>query len=164
MLLNVPVDARAYLHPGSGILYSWALSPEARAARHRIEMPTLDQPGVRLGPTVIADSGLKYCQGSTCSYRYIVDLNGQRLSMEIDINRDLVQKGFFPIYVDDTYTSREELGWQGEGVEVPGRSGMYFEVSGLPKGEHPWEFWLRLGSPVDHQRSCPEPIKFKSLR
>ena len=126
-------------------------------------MPRLEETGVNLGPAELRPFGLKYCRGDECTYRYAIDLRGKRLSMEIGIRRDLVEKGFFPIYVPDTHSAKGTMGWQGEGVEVSGRSGMYFEVSGLPKGEHPWDFWIRLGTTADLDKPCPEPVNFRQI-
>ena len=128
-------------------------------------MPVLDPEVVKKGPRALADIGVRYCQGKDCHFRYMVDLNGQRLAMDISIRRDLVERGFFPFYVSDASAVSDSMGWDGgEGMDGSARSGMYFEVSGLPQGEHPWDFWLRLGSPVESRRSCPAPVRVNLIR
>ena len=165
MMINIPVNASAYLRHGSGIFYSWVLSSAARSGGRGVDMPVLDPEVVKKGPRALADIGVRYCQGKDCHFRYMVDLNGQRLAMDISIRRDLVERGFFPFYVDDASAVSDSMGWDGgEGMGGSARSGMYFEVSGLPKGEHPWDFWLRLGSPVESRRTCPAPVRVKLIR
>jgi hypothetical protein len=163
MLLNLPVDAFRYLNHGSGILYSWMLSPAMRQGSKDILMPRLDPQLVKKSTKHLAEVGLRYCQGSECLYRYTVDLKGQLLAMDIGIERRLVEKGFFPFYVEEVQAARDAMDWSGEGVGTSGRSGMYFEVSGLEKGEHPWDFWLRLGAPVSQETACPEPISVRKI-
>ena len=165
MLLNIPVDASAYLRHGSGIFYSWVLTPAARLGGRSVDMPLLDPDVVKKGPRALANIGIRYCQDKDCHFRYMVDLLGQRLAMDLSIRRDLVERGFFPLYVEDASEFSDSMGWGGgEGMDASSRSGMYFEVSGLPQGEHPWDFWLRLGSPVEALRSCPAPVRVKSIR
>lgn len=163
MLLNLPVDAGSYLNQGSGILYSWMLSPTVQQSSKDIQMPKLDTELIKKGTKNLSELGLKFCRGSSCLYRYNVNLMGQLLAMDISIERRLVERGFFPFYVEDVHAARDRMNWNGEGVETPGRSGMYFEVSGLSKGEHPWDFWLRLGAPVNQNETCPEPITVQGL-
>jgi hypothetical protein len=128
-----------------------------------ILMPRLDPQLVKKSTKHLAEVGLRYCQGSECLYRYTVDLKGQLLAMDIGIERRLVEKGFFPFYVEEVQAARDAMDWSGEGVGTSGRSGMYFEVSGLEKGEHPWDFWLRLGAPVSQETACPEPISVRKI-
>ncbi|MBM4250929.1 MAG: hypothetical protein FJ146_03085 [Deltaproteobacteria bacterium] len=163
MLLNLPVDAGTYLNQGSGILYSWMLAPAVQRSHKDIRMPRLDSELIKRGKKNLSEVGLKFCRGSSCLYRYNVNLMGQLLAMDIGIERRLVEKGFFPFYVDDVHAARDSMNWDGEGADTPGRSGMYFEVSGLSKGEHPWDFWLRLGAPVNQGETCPEAITVQGL-
>ncbi len=163
MLLNLPVDANKYLHYGSGILYSWKSSTTAKLGKAEVLMPRLDPHLIKLGTKNLAEVGLRFCRGETCMYRYTIDLMGQILAMDIGIERSLVEKGFFPFFVEDVSSVRDTMGWSGEGVDAPGRNGMYFEVSGLEKGEHPWDFWLRLGAPAKSDSTCPEPLSIRKI-
>jgi hypothetical protein len=60
--------------------------------------------------------------------------------MKINIHKSLVEKGMFPWFVRDVSKEREKMGWSI--AESKGRVGLYFEVSRLPKGSHPWDFWI----------------------
>jgi len=162
MMVNIPIDAFNYLHPASGILYSWVLSPLAQAGKTDIHMPRLDVGLVKKGAKELAKAGLTYCNGADCLFRYTVDVRGRRLSMVLGVKRDLVAKGFFPLYVDDVSHSREAMGWDPDAT--PGsRHGMYFEVSGLPSGGHPWDFWLKLGPQTGDTSVCPTPVRIARL-
>ncbi len=158
MMVNIPVNAQEYLHPGSGILYSWALSPEAEKAPKEINMPPLDVAEVRKGHKEYAKTGLKNCKGNDCTFIYTVDFRGQRMSMDIVVKKPLVERGFFPAYVDDILKYQDQMGWDLNFPKGTKRPGLYFEVSGLPKGGHPWDFWLRLGTPREALRGCPAMV------
>ena len=101
MMVQLPVDATKYLNPGSGILYSWLLRGKASTSNIQIKMPMFDQKLVKKGVKTIKERGLTSCQGQFCNYSFDVDMEGKRLAMGFSINRDLVEKGFYPMYVDD---------------------------------------------------------------
>jgi len=44
------------------------------------------------------------------------------------------------------------------------RIGVYFEVSGLPKGRHLWDFWLSLGDKREGKSACPHPVHYHKVR
>lgn len=159
MMVNIPVNAYDYLHPQSGILYSWIPTPGMAAAPQFVEMPRLDTKLVAKGHKELAKTGAKYCEGRRCYYRFGTELSGQRLSMDFKIEQKLIEKGFFPVFVDDVAKYQEEMGWDIDIPEKQKRIGMYFEVSGLPEGGHPWEFWLRMGGHGAGPSACPAPIE-----
>ncbi len=163
MMVNIPVNAQEYLHPGSGILYSWALSPEAEKAPKEIKMPALDIKEVKKGYKEYAKTGLANCKGKDCTFTYTVDYLNKRLSMDLVVKKELVEKGFFPVYVDDVLKYADEMGWDLNFPKGTKRPGLYFEVSGLPKGGHPWDFWLRLGTPREALKGCPATVTVSRL-
>lgn len=159
MMVNIPVDAHKYLNPASGIIYTWILAPAALNAPRRISMPTLNPDEVKKGWKELAKIGLKSCVKEFCSYRYTVDIGGKMLSMDLGLERKLVERGFFPIYIEDAAKHKEAMGWELE-PDSKGdvRTGIYFEVSGLSSGGHPWDFWLRLGNAAVGDAMCPVPL------
>jgi hypothetical protein len=166
MQVNIPVNAYDHLHPASGIVYSWALAPRAANAPAQVSMPRLDVPLTRKGYKELAKGGLSFCKSNDCIYSYSVDVGSKRLSMDLRIARDLVERGFYPQFVDDVAAHGADMGWD---IDVPKgqrRIGFYFEVSGLPAGGHPWDFWLRLGSPGGGggPDTCPAPITISQVR
>lgn len=164
MMVNIPVDAFQYLNPASGILYTWILSPSAQTAPRRLQMPTLDPAFVKKGWKELAKEGLKYCVKDSCAYKYTVEISGKTLSMDLGLDRKLVERGFFPIYVEDARREKEAMGWDFELAKDEVRTGMYFEVSGLPSGGHPWDFWLRLGGASKASATCPAPLRFQEVK
>lgn len=164
MMVSLPVNSYDYLHPRSGILYSWKLGPSAAKAPKIVDMPLLDPEAVKKGASHLATVGKKHCRGGLCDYRYTVEIGPRRLSMDLGIQRALVDRGFFPIYVDDVEKYREAMGWEIDKKDATGRVGMYFEVSGLPKGGHPWDFWLKLGSTGDQTKRCPAWVRVATVK
>ncbi len=159
MMVNIPVNAFDYLNPASGILYSWVLSPQAQSGKREVDMPVLDVAGVRKGFKEHAKHGLKHCGKNDCKYRYTVNVGGRRLSMDLGVGRTLVEKGFYPVFVPDVMAAKDLMSWDIKPPK-PGqkRVGMYFEVSGLPEGGHPWDFWLRLGG-SEQSSECPTYVR-----
>lgn len=168
MMVNIPVDAAAYLRPASGILYSWRLSPLAATGQQRLRVPRLDVPLVRRGWRDLAELGRAYCVKDVCRYAFAVTIGGgaqeqQRLEMNFAIRPELVARGFFPMLVANVGGASQDMGWDFEDAEETQRIGLYFEVSGLPAGGHPWDFWLRLGGRHGGAESCPAPVNARPL-
>jgi hypothetical protein len=164
MQVDLPVNAYERLNSGSGILYSWHLASAAVVATKTMRMPRLDPALVHMGFKDLAKLGLNYCHGDSCLFNYTVDFHGQQLSMALDLRRSLVEKGFFPMFVADTHKPSEAMGWGLDAEEDTKHIGMYFEVSGLPEGAHPWDFWLRLGAPDQVQLSCPQAVALRLIK
>jgi hypothetical protein len=164
MMVNIPVDAYKYLNPGSGILYTWIFSPAAQNAPRQVTMPAMNVAEIKKGWESLAKTGLKYCVKDQCTYRYTVDVAGKTMSMDLGLERKLVERGFFPIYVQDAKTYREPMGWDFDLAKEESRTGMYFEVSGLSAGGHPWDFWLRLGGASAGSAACPAPLRIEEAK
>lgn len=164
MMVSIPVDASKYLNPGSGILYTWILGPLTQGAPRTIQMPALSVPLVKKGWRELAKDGLKFCFKDQCTYKYAVDIGGRSLSMDLVLDRKLVARGFFPIYVEDARRHQDAMNWDFEFKPTEVRTGMYFEVSGLQAGGHPWDFWLRLGSQTSASASCPAPMTYEAVK
>ena len=164
MMVNIPVDASKYLNPGSGILYTWILSPTAQKAPRKLAMPSMNTTLIKKGWQELAKEGQKFCVKDVCTFRYTVEIAGKTMSMDLELERKLVARGFFPIYVEDARPYREPMGWNFDIGKDDLRTGMYFEVSGLSAGGHPWDFWLRLGGPATASASCPAPLHFEEVK
>ena len=164
MLINMPVNAYDYLKPKSGILYSWVTSAATQLVPNGLQLPMLDPELVKQGAGALAREGLKFCHEDDCRYRYTIELYGKRMSMTIVIKRSLVSKGFFPMFVDNVQRHQVMMGWDQETLGDQSRSGLYFEVSGLPAGEHPWDFWLKLAGSADAEESCPARINVSPIK
>ncbi len=164
MMVNIPVDASKYLNPASGILYTWILSPAAQKAPRALTMPTMDTALIKKGWRELAKEGLKFCVKDQCTFKYTVEIADKTMSMDLGLERKLVERGFFPIYVEDARRHQESMGWDFDLAKDEVRTGMYFEVSGLSAGGHPWDFWLRLGGPSSASAVCPAPLRFEEVR
>jgi hypothetical protein len=158
MMINIPVESSKYLNPKSGILYSWQPSAQSVYQSAPGELPGIDVKKVGEGFKKLGEYGLTFCRGAECKFKYQIDVDGRILSMDLGIKKDLVARGFFPMYVHDIATFSKEMGWGETYDKAKGRSGLYFEVSGLPKGGHPWDFWMRLGARTNKNAQCPAMV------
>jgi hypothetical protein len=163
MMLNIPTQAHEWLNPRSGILYSWILSEKAAQAPLTLDMPPIDVETIKKGWKELAKVGLSYCRGEECLFRFAVNTGGRHLVMDLSLKRAVVERGFFPMFVADLQDLKGPMDWQLAAPKTLKRMGMYFEVSGLPKGGHPWNFWLKLGGQEAHEDVCPAPYFMKRL-
>lgn len=143
MVLTVPKDAEKSLNPNSGILYSFVLDEGVTYDRHS-KMPLFES---NANQTVGGSVG--YCEGDQCSYtvrfKKVVQGIGSEFSMELLLPKVLVDRGMFPRYVEDVIAHKKDMGWKfSKRQQSERRSGLYFEVSRLPAGEHAWDLWLGL--------------------
>lgn len=164
MMINIPVNAFDWLNPRSGILYTWVLSDKAQREPHIVKMPRLNVEEVKKGWSHLAKTGLDYCLGADCIYKFGVKVGGRYLVMNLSLKKKLVEHGFFPIFIDDVAAKKDTMNWKIDTSQETTRMGMYFEVSGLPKGGHPWEFWLKLGGEEMPDETCPRPYEIKRIK
>ena len=136
MVMTLPLNAYDRLHRKSGVLYNFRLGEGVDPQSIKVKMPTLKAQEISNSFEAI---GLKYCSDQ-CSYELEVPTPMKPLRMRINIARQLVEKGLFPWFVDDVSRLRGDMKWDLD--DHRGRVGLYFEVSKLPKGSHPWDFWL----------------------
>lgn len=143
MVLTVPKDAEKSLNPRSGILYSFVLE-EGVTFDPTSKMPLFD-------PKADQTSGgmAGFCDDNSCNYtvRFKQDTQGRtsEFSMELLLPKVLVARGMYPRYVEDAVSHKKNMGWSfSKKQQSERRSGLYFEVSRLPAGEHAWDLWLGL--------------------
>ena len=159
MVVQLPVDARKYLNPKSGILYSWKLGPDVVVQNESLRMPLLDPALNASGVTELAKVGLKNCSGEFCQFSFSASVGDKSLAMEFEIPVYMVKVGFFPQLVVDVGAQNKEMGWDlSKQAQIGNRMALYFEVSGLPMGGHPWDFWLRLGANGKLEGTCPRGL------
>lgn len=152
MVLTIPVNAKDKLHPKSGVLYSFALGSSAKETH--VEMPRL------LDNPFSPKDGLTYCEEDSCRYRLKFESElepDKEFALELHLPKTLVEYGMFPQFVSDVGDAAPGMNWSipssKRGVR---RVGLYLEVSGLPQGEHPWDFWMELGS---KQATLSHPLR-----
>jgi hypothetical protein len=139
MVMTLPVDASKRLHRKSGILYSFVLGETIQPNLMDIGMPMLN-PGLLSGD--FKPLGLKQCDVE-CTYQLTIPAGGKKAKMRIVIPKALVERGMFPWFVGDLAAVQEEMDWAlPKKMDLKKRIGIYFEVSGLPAGSHPWDFWM----------------------
>lgn len=159
MLLNLPVDPQERLHPSSGFLFTWE-NPggETRYQSGEGAFPVLDAKLVKTGASSLLQNAEPYCEGSRCLFT----LRGQKKhihwALRFAIHKERVKQGFFPQFVSDSFQAKKSLGWKKVNDHDRGRVGIYFEVSGLPKGRHPYDFWILLARNQEANIRCPAPI------
>ena len=174
MMVTIPVDAYKYLNAKSGILYSWEMEPGIAPIIRPDFISILDESLVEKGSQELSKIGLSRCIRDFCFYRVEFNAWGRLMAMNFSLPKYLVEKGFFPLYVPNVEKSAERMGWTDFERESAllakppfksQRIGLYFETSGLPEGNHPWDFWMTLGrKKTAWQYSCPHPVTFDSVK
>ncbi len=172
MIMKIPRDAWKYVHPGSGVLYSWFPAPGTKAVEGWIDMPrrtifeSKDDVKAR-SREVMA----RHCQSDgICRFRAAVGRgpDNRIVVMELIVPQSQVQGGFFPQYVSDAVSEVGELGWSWTGSKSKRRrEGLYFELSQLAKGEHGFDIWLRLMPGDGNPKSasfCPPGTAVQEIR
>jgi hypothetical protein len=136
MMMTLPVNAYDMLHRKSGVLYNFRLGDGVDPKAIKVKMPVLEAQNLTNN---FEKNGLSFCQ-TTCTYELEIPNPVKPLQMKIQIARSLVERGMFPWFVDDVGKHKTAMRWDLE--DDKNRLGLYFEVSKLPKGSHPWDFWL----------------------
>ena len=71
----------------------------------------------------------------------------------------MVQQGFFPQWVADVPAFMKVMGWDEDAQPMKNRVGVYFNNSGLHKGQYKFDQWIRLGRESDVASVCPRSIR-----
>ncbi len=160
MVINFPVDAFKRLNPGSGILFTWEIDRNAmKLQSDEASLPKLREDIALAGTSKLADYGRRYCVAGSCRYSLSGEIEGFVWSMNFIIPESLVNYGFFPMYVDDTNHAQRSLKWNDAPQDSPNRIGFYLQTTGLPKGEHFYDFWINVAEPGQSiQTSCPKKV------
>jgi hypothetical protein len=139
MVMTLPVNASKRLNRKSGVLYSFKLGKGVDATKLRAAMPILN-PDL-LGQD-ISQIGLSSCD-RLCEYMLEIPTLGKSLELRITVSPELAKKGLFPWFVADVKSLEKAMNWSlPPSLDLENRLGLYLEVSGLPKGSHPWDFWM----------------------
>lgn len=163
MMINLPVDSFRFLNPKSGILYTWTLPRGIDHKGFSIKMPSIDPEITGKGWSELGEIGGKYCSSNICKFSFTSSNGVRSLTMKMEIANHLVKKGFFPQFVPDVAQYKDEMDWEIDIENGVHRVGMYFEFSGLPKGGHPWSFWLKMSQGKNEDYQCPRRIVLNSL-
>ena len=143
MVMTLPVNASKRLNRKSGVLYSFKVDDAIDLSAIRPSMPTLTPSNIEGD---IAAAGLLACGAlseQACEYRLEIPAEQKRLLLQINIDPVLVRRGMFPWFVPDVKALQNDMKWSlPSSLDLKNRVGLYFEVSGLPKGSHPWDFWI----------------------
>jgi hypothetical protein len=159
MVMDVPADAPKNLHAGSGMLFNWLPRQTRFAADGRSTVPRADGALALQGAAAVAKLGLGACRGDTCRYRQTGAIGDRAFTIDMTVGRELVERGFFPSWVDDVAAFKKAIGWSDEAEpEDKGRIALYFETSGLAKGQYTMDYWIRMGEPESDADTCPRRV------
>jgi hypothetical protein len=137
MVMNLPVDASKNLNRKSGILYSFQLDSSLKRDQLNMNLPLLNPE--RLMSDYQKD-GMSRCH-EHCKFELEVPGGEKNLKMSIDIPKSLVEFGLFPWFVDNVEFYKDVMEWSlNSNLDLKNRVGLYFEISGLPRGSHEWNF------------------------
>lgn len=172
MVLSIPKKASRYVHPGSGVLYSWTparnFSVDVAAARMPVREKFSDNftSKDKVDEVVAAHCGLSgLCKFDVALTSSVSDGAPFRLRMEILLQESLVRRGLFPLLIENVQGEASAAGWV---VKRPGqpRNGIYFELSNLDSGQHGIDIWLRLEELSNLPKSvtsCANPVSIRRM-
>lgn len=143
------------LNPGSGMLYHWqAADSKINHVKTSSTLPYANPKEILAGPKTLAKSGLGFCKDQ-CEYRMQGSIGTTPYSLDINVPRYMVEAGFYPIFIQDLGAFAKEMDWDLEEEPPADTIAIYFENSGLPKGFHQMEQWIRMG---EAKESCPRSV------
>ncbi len=159
-VVDVPVESPNRLHPGSGLLYVWtrkaATVDQTAPAK---TMPNADPKAILAGTAKLAPVGLPYCKSDVCVFRLRGHVQDDMFGIDVNVPKPMVEQGFFPQWVDNVATFKKNMEWDDEPTDANDRVAIYFENSGLHKGQYQFEQWIRLGQGSDFASTCPRAVK-----
>ena len=164
--MHMPVDAKKWQHPTSGVLYTWG-AKNVSYTRGDFKMRGFSASSVLKGAKhIAAQMGLPFCQQEHCLFKLAGTYDRSQFAMYFLLPRAAVERGFFPQYVDDVRGLRKELDWpKGAAKEGATRVGTYFETSGLEKGEIRWDLWIVIDEAGRTlPETCPIPLRVTSVK
>ena len=158
--VKVPMDAPDHLYPGSGIMLHWRFDNARFDLAHKQRNTPLANPKV-VQKGFLHTKNLTQCEKTNCRFIIPAILAGKAANFQIVIPQKFVHLGFFPQLVLDPYQFAKDMDW-GEDQGLKNRVGVFFDISGLPAGEHTIDHWFSLtkGTTID---SCPTPWSIRPL-
>ncbi len=164
MIVDVPMAAENHLNKGSGLLYTFKpvdatfdLSPGASTVSRFI--PEINPPL----PEQVAQSGETHCSDTSCFYRLKGKVADRSFSVDIDLPRAAVRRGFYPKLVTDVAAFKQTMGWGSSSRDDKDLIGFYYENSALEKGRFLMSYWI--GFHNDGQPStCPSRVDIRETR
>lgn len=159
-LIDVPVEAPNRLNPGSGLLYSWTKKAASVDQTHPDKtLPNANPKELLASNAGSTATGLKYCKGQLCVFRLRGAVQGEQFGLDINVPKNVVEMGFFPVWVADVAQFKKDMGWDDEPSEGKDRVAIFFNNSGLHKGQYKIDQWIRVGKADEFGTTCPRPVK-----
>lgn len=159
MVMHLPVDARKWLNPGSGLYYTWAPAPDVTVDWSHSKLPKFDAGKVKAGPEELAALGKPFCYDHKCRFKLVGEIATRLFALDFNIERRLVEKGFLPLFFSDQQQVENDMGAKVATIQDGKRMGMYFETAGLSQGDHEWEFLIRFADNYgDLIKQCPAEL------
>ncbi len=162
MVMSLPINAPEYLNSGSGLFYTWKSSDLIKWSFDKSNIAQFNSKKLSNSKLLI-DSVIKdYCNNQICHYNIWGSVKGvqREFMLEFNIPLHLVKRGFYPQLIKSVALEERNLNWNFSRYNSDKRMGVYFEASGLPAGDHNWEFWIRFIKPMEINKTkiCPEPV------
>jgi hypothetical protein len=160
LAMTFPIDISQRVNPSTGILFTWQDNPKELTWNIDDSMiPRLNAEKVKAGPQALANAGLSYCQFGDCVYRIRGRMRDHDFAMTFHVPQEKVEKGFYPMFVEDAAASFSAMGWGQAFQKDPHRVGTYLEVSGLSQGVHMYDLWMQISEPGQSiSETCPKKI------
>lgn len=159
-VIDVPRDAPKMLHPGSGILYTWGTRDAAIDQTKPAEtMPNADAPRALAGWEAQKATGLAYCNGDPCVFRLRGVLRDEHFALDVNVPKNMVERGFYPQWVGDVAAFKKAMGWDDDPKDPPGTVAVFFDNGGLPQGQYKIDQWIKIGQPAEVAATCPRAVR-----
>jgi hypothetical protein len=161
MRIEIPMDSESSLNPAAGALFSW-INGVARFRRDGspLAMPAADPSLIRQGYAALAKQGLASCAATApvCVFRVSGEAAGETVTIDMNIPRHLVSRGYFPLWVEDVHRFKKDLEWDEEPADAPRSTAIFMAAQGLPQGTHQIELWIRMNDKKGHAPLCPRAV------
>ena len=167
MVMHLPVHASDYLNFRSGVFFTWKTATEVRWDLSQSRMPTIDQYLAANSLGQLKSIAASFCQKHSCRFSAVAILpTNERVELIFSLRPGLIDRGFFPFFITDSTVLDKT--WGRVSSFSGKRQGFFFETSGLGKGSHLWDFWIRFdalkqnASPAT-EISCPSQAIVRRL-
>ena len=169
MILYLPVDGSRYFNQDTGVYYHWDHSDTDEIDYKKTHMPIYDQnlyERMHKNPSYLKFIESSYCnRHNICKFKFYSNKTSP-LIIELTLHSSLIQKGFFPILIEDFQEYKKSSKAELKTTTSPGhgQSAIYFNFSKLDAGDHAWDLWMKLGNKTEENSRCPHPIFLNRIK
>jgi hypothetical protein len=123
-------------------------------------LPDYNLEAIKQGPDALVNIGERYCKNDECTFRMKGLAAQMPYAIDIVVPKHLVSYGYYPMFVSDIPKFLKDMKWQNSVKPAPGRVGVFFASSGLPKGKYKADYWIRMADTAEQvAEQCPSQVQ-----